>query len=233
MERSILHPTYGTILTVAKISRFYSETTMRVKSWSENSTTTAADRASMLSIIDQAMQLQSELVFWDDFLSQAVRPRYITTTDNRLLITHSCRWLGSIWCLYLSTLILFHSKVMLCCQLILDTDGGESPVGADRVRTAAALAKKSVVGLVGAICGGIPYLFGDVGEHGEPRENAGHKASILYNMVWPLAIVRRCRFSTEDQVKVCGESLGRIGVLYGLNLAHSAEAVVAETLSVL
>lgn len=230
MERNILHPTYGTILAAAKISRFYSAATAHLESWSDASTASAADRLSMLSIIDQAMQLQTDLTFWAGSLPQAARPRYITAADGGLIITHSCRWLGSVWSLYLSTLILFHSRVLACCQVLLDSDGGESPAERDRVRTAASLAEKSVMDLVGTICGGIPYLFGEVHEDGEARENAGHKACVMYNMVWPLAVVRRCRFSTESQARVCGNSLGRIGVLYGMNLAYSAEAVVAEAL---
>lgn len=230
MERNILHPTYGTILAVAKISGFYSAATRRLKAWSDNSTTSAGARASMLSVIDQAMRLQTDLMFWASSLPEAARPRHITTTDDRLLITHSSKWLGSVWSLYLSSLILFYSKVMSCCQVMLDTDCGESPTETDRVSAAAALAKKSIVELVGTICGGIPFLFGEVDENGEPRENPGHKASILYNMIWPLAVIRRCRFSTENQVWMCGESLSCVGETYGLNLAYSADAVLAETL---
>lgn len=230
MERNIVHPTYGTIAAVAKISHFYSAATRCLKAWSDNATISAGDRASMLSIINQGMRLQTDLMFWTGSLPEAARPRYITTPDDRLLITHSCRWLGSVWSLYLSSLILFYSKVLLCCEVMLNADCGGSPAEADRASTAAALARKSVVKLVGTICSGIPYLFGEVDEDGKPRENPSHKASILYNMVWPLAIVRRCRFSTESQVQLCGESLGCVGGMYGLNLAYNAEAVLAETL---
>lgn len=228
MERNILHPTYGTILAVAKIMRFYSAADARIKSW-PGTTTSATDRASMLSIIDEAMQLQTELTYWASSLPDAAGPRYITTTDGHLLITHSCRWHGSVWSLYLATLLLFYSKVMSCCQVMLNADRGESPE-AERVRAAAALARKNVVELVGTICGGIPYLLGKVDEYGEPSEGSVNKASILYNMVWPLAVVKRCRFSTESQVKACAESLRYIGELHGLNLAYSAEAVVTEAL---
>ena len=231
MERNILHPTYGSILAVAKISGFYSAATRRLKAWSDTSTTTSTgDRATILSVIDEAMRLQTHLTFWASSLPESARPRYIKATDGRLLITHSSRWLGSVWSLYLSSLILFYSKVMSCCQVMMDTDCGESPEETDKVGAAATLAKESIVKLVGTICGGIPYLFGEVDEDGEPREDPGHKASILYNMVWPLALIRRCRFSTADQARMCGESLRCVGKAYGLNLAYSAEAVLAGAL---
>ena len=230
MERDTLHPTYGTILAVAKISRLYSEATTRLESWTKKSTYPAVKRSSMISIIDEAMQLQADLTSWANSLPQAVGTRYITTADGHLLIVHSSRWLGSVWSMYLSTLILFYSKVMSCCQVILDTDCDESAAKVDQVRAAAALAEKSVVELVGTICGGIPYLLGHVDEDGQPRKSPGQKASILYNMVWPLAVVRRCRFSSESQVRECGESLGYIGALYGLNLAYNAELVIAEAM---
>lgn len=230
MERNILHPTYGSILAAAKISGFYSAATKRLEAWSDNSTATAGDPAPLLSVIDEAMRLQNDLKFWASSLPESARPRHMTATDGRLLITHSSRWLGSVWSLYLSSLILFYSKVLSCCQAMQDTDCGESPEETDRVTAAAVLAKRSIVELVGTICGGIPYLFGEVDEDGELREVSDHKASILYNMVWPLALIRRCRFSTADQIRMCGESLRYVGKTYGLNLAYSAEAVLAEAL---
>lgn len=230
LEPGVLHLSHGIILIVAKISHFYSTAAKHLASWTKNSTASLENRVSILSTMDHAMRLQVELSSWDSSLPELLRPRSIAVENGCQLITFSCRWIASVWALYQSSLILFYSKVLSCCQTILNHDCYKALAGMDLINNAAVLAEKNIVRLVETICGSVSYLFGEVDEYGNRTASADHKASILYNLIWPLALITRCRFSTEDQIQLCGDRLRQIGSMYGLNLAYVAEDLVVETL---
>lgn len=114
---------------------------------------------------------------------------------------------------------------------MLDHDCCKTPSEMNLVSTAAELSEKSILRLIETICGSIPYSFGKVDEYGNRVLSSDrHKASVLYNLIWPLALVSRCRFSTEDQIQLCGDSLKHIASMYGLNLAYVAGDLVTESL---
>lgn len=196
----------------------------------ENRVTSTEDHDSVLWLMHQAMYIQVEVSSWVSSMPEPWRAQSITMEDGSQFITYSDPWVACCWTLYYASLVLFYSHVLSCCQALLKHDSSKITAEMDLINATAASAEQNLVLLIGNICGSLPYLFGEVDEQGTRRTSPRHKAVVLYNIVWPLALVSKCVFSTKYQSELCKSCLGRIASMYGLNLALAAENALSRAL---
>ena len=67
-----------------------------------------------------------------------------------------------------------------------------------------------------------PYSLGEEDRQGNAIKEPQYRNVFGYLLIWPLAAVARCKFSTDEQAWRASEMLQRIGERLGLNLAFWA-----------
>ena len=214
------------MILVAKICHFCGVASKSVLDLGKEENSSQNSRDVLLRTIHQAMSIQAELDRCHGLLPPIWKPQTIIGEDGTCLVVFSTRWIASIWCLYNACLSFFYSHVLLCCRTMLSSQFSKSSEELSLLYETSKCAKSNIEQLIGVICGSIPYLFGEYDGQGRLCASSECKTGVFYNMIWPLAVVSTCHFSTDDQVQLSKDSLKRIGQTYGLRLAHTVETLV-------
>jgi hypothetical protein len=218
-EPDISHPPTGVVVMITKICSFRS-------SLADHLAYTKSSRPckdTLLLLMRQAMRTQQDFETWADSLPLEWRPASILDSDGRSLVTYSTQWLGVILTMYHASLIIFYHSVLRCCQLVLDSLSAEMTVERELAERSAAMAEKNLTHLISVVCDSLPFTLGEIDNIGNPLTTPTYKGSVCHTLIWPLVLVTICPNSTEDQARVCKETLARINHIYGIDLAHSAQ----------
>ncbi|KAH7176411.1 hypothetical protein EDB81DRAFT_772586 [Dactylonectria macrodidyma] len=229
-EPDVNHPPTGMTVTVAKVGRFWYSlaerlAVIRLDPGSHH------QRRLLLSSMHEAMRIQMDMGAWETSLPAPWKPRRTVGNGGRLLVTYSNRWWGTIWMMYHAVQIIFYHGVLQCCQSLLTLKVDDNGFSRELIQSSMAMAKRNIAQLTKLVCGSIRCLLGEVDANGQALSVPDYKGSICYNLVWPLVLVARSNWSTEDQVQLCKGTLTQIRTMYGINLAESAQGVATLLLS--
>ncbi|KAL2844030.1 hypothetical protein BJX68DRAFT_243545 [Aspergillus pseudodeflectus] len=216
------HPPTGVVIMVSKVGRFWFSLQQALKNHGTLNPT--AERARLMQMMHEAMLTQAEFEHWEVSLPAVWKPRVLAADDNngQSLVTYSIRWLGLTWIMYSATLTIFYHGVLRCCRALTETPQGEpsSPVETNLLSTAHAMAEQNIMRLIERICNSVPFSLGEATCDGRRLLPPDYKGCICYQLIWPLALVMRSRYSSADQVQLCRRTLAKIRDMYGINLAQ-------------
>ncbi|KAK6336852.1 hypothetical protein TWF718_009640 [Orbilia javanica] len=171
-----------------------------------------------LSTIVGATDIQFELQSWmeslpNDWISREV-PNITKDciTETRFLPIYASHNLACAWALFHSTVVIFNSSLINYCDRVLSYDpilitDGEREL----VKKTATTAEINIRNLLSRICESLPFIVGDIDENGTKPASAKYKSGCGYLLLWPLAVVANCRYSTAAQVCLSTKTLRRIG----------------------
>ncbi|KAF3150400.1 hypothetical protein TWF594_009045 [Orbilia oligospora] len=219
---SIEEDDYGSHFTLlaSKISYFCELAQKATPHNSEGlpSTDAATRRDSDLSTILKAINIQLELDSWikslpSDWIAREVPniTDYCVREFN-FLTTYASQNLACAWALFHSTLIIFYSSLITCCDRILSCDLAlVSEEERSRVETTATMAESNIKNLLSRICKSLPFATGDIDGNGVKLTCLKYKPGCGYLLLWPLTIVANCRYSTTSHIALSTMTLLRIG----------------------
>ncbi|KAH7127410.1 hypothetical protein EDB81DRAFT_809170 [Dactylonectria macrodidyma] len=224
------NPTIHMALIVTRIGQFY-RLAKRLTS-PEVLKGQAQRRSQLLSAIQQAMDIQSELIKIAGALpSQWKRQE---TEDKRQANAESpplaSGWIACLGCGFNAHLILFFSRFLSCCRTLVQLDYRTKKLTPEThlAETSMPLAEAQLRRLTATVCATMPYLMGEVNEQGTSIAVPQQKAVIMYRLIWPLAIVIGSPHSTSQQIENCQTRLNWIRDRYGIKLASVAPDLVKE-----
>ncbi|KAF5606629.1 Arginine metabolism regulation II [Fusarium subglutinans] len=152
-------------------------------------------RKKLLSVIQEAMKIQSDMVE----VAGALPPEWRTwqREDTRLV-----RNKGSATT----------SSFLSCCRTLVRVDyRSKQPTPETHLaETSMPLAEAQIKRLITSICTLLPYLMGETDEWGNPLTILEQKAIVMHRLIWPLAIIIASPQSTLQQVQDCRERLNWI-----------------------
>ncbi|KAF5965661.1 Arginine metabolism regulation protein II [Fusarium bulbicola] len=155
----------------------------------------ALQRKKLLSVIQEAMKIQSDMVE----VAGALPPEWRTwqREDTRLI-----RSKGSATT----------SSFLSCCRTLVRGDyrSKEPTPETHLAETSMPLAEAQIKRLITSICTLLPYLMGETDEWGNPLTILEQKAIVMHRLIWPLAIMIASPQSTLQQVQDCRERLNWI-----------------------
>ncbi|KAF5252593.1 hypothetical protein FANTH_2487 [Fusarium anthophilum] len=155
----------------------------------------ALQRKKLLSVIQEAMKIQSDMVE----VAGALPPEWRTwqREDTRLI-----RSKGSATT----------SSFLSCCRTLVRGDyrSKEPTPETHLAETSMPLAEAQIKRLITSICTLLPYLMGETDEWGNPLTILEQKAIVMHRLIWPLAIIIASPQSTLQQVQDCRERLNWI-----------------------
>lgn len=178
-------------------------------------------RQSLLDILDAAKDVQKDFDSWTDALPEERKSRPLTTASGEFLVYDS-EWMACVWALYHAALIIFYCRIISCCRQILHLNLLPSPSEREVVISTVSLASKACEGVINDIMTSIPFALGEIDKNCNKRTNKAAKAACGYLLTWPLAVVARCPFSTDEQAIFCDKTLRWIASTMGLRLASWA-----------
>lgn len=220
-------------LTATRIGHFY----RRAKRLSSGGAPEALERQTLLrnklvSVIQQGMSIQSELVE----LKGSLPPQWSTWQggDKQLASTvspaHISRWTACLSCGFNMTLMLFFNRFLSCCRTLVRIDYcNKRPTLETRLaETSMPLAEAQLKRLVASICEAMPYLMGEVDERGARLTILQQQAIVMCRLIWPLAIVIVSPQSTHQQIQDCRARLNWIRGQYGIKLASDVLSLAKD-----
>ncbi|KAL3482911.1 hypothetical protein BJX62DRAFT_245416 [Aspergillus germanicus] len=198
---NISHPPTGVVVMVSKVGQFWSSLKQALKDHKTRDPT--AQRARLMQTMHEAMLTQAEFEHWETSLPAVWKPRVLDAEDynGESLVTYSIRWLGLTWIMYSATLAIFYHGVLRCCRVLTETSPLEpsSAVETNLLSTSVAMAEQNIVRLIDRICNSVPFSLGEVTCDGRRLLPPDYKGCICYQLIWPLALVMRSRYSSADQ----------------------------------
>ncbi|KAF5581136.1 hypothetical protein FPCIR_10311 [Fusarium pseudocircinatum] len=217
-------------LIATRVGHFY----RRVKQFSSSgqSERHAQQRSKLVSIMQQAMNIQSDLIE----VAGSLPPQWKTwsSEDSRLIDNKgsatTSRWISCLGCGFNMTLILFFHSFLSCCRTLVRVDyRNKKPTPETHLaETSMPLAEAQLKRLITSICTIVPYVMGETDERGTPLSTLQQKAIVMYRLIWPLAIVVASPQSTRQQVQGCRERLDWIRDRYGIKLASAAVDIARD-----
>ncbi|KAJ3549064.1 hypothetical protein NM208_g705 [Fusarium decemcellulare] len=192
-------------------------------------------REKLLSAIQQAMTIQSELAD----IAGSLPPDWKTwrTEGKRQANTESpaypSRWITCLGCGFNMTLAIFYNWFLSCCRTLvrLDYRNDQPTPETHLAETSMPLANAQLKRLTTSLCTVMPYLMGEVDEHGTPLTKPKQKAIIMYRLIWPLAIVIASPQSTRQQVQDSQVRLDWIRDRYGIKLASAVSEMAKDIMN--
>ncbi|KAL3440840.1 hypothetical protein BJX65DRAFT_314421 [Aspergillus insuetus] len=199
---NIAHPPTGVVVMVSKVGRFWSSLQQALKEHETLDPT--AQQARLMQMMHEAMLTQAELERWETSLPAVWKPRVLDADDGQPLVTYSIRWLGITWTMYSAALAIFYHGVLRCCRVLTETSQGEpcSALETSLLSTAHAMAEQNIVRPIERICSSVPFSLGEISCDGRRLLPPDYKGCVCYQLIWPLALVMRSRYSSVDQVQL-------------------------------
>ncbi|OAA47116.1 hypothetical protein NOR_02752 [Metarhizium rileyi] len=175
----------------------------------------------LTSLVHQAIRIQAQIGGWTNSLNPVWTPK-TADISGQVVVTFATRLLGIVWSLYHAALVFFYTGVLSCCRAVLMLHTCTTPCAEKELtETTSAMARQTILRMIDSICCSIPYNLGEVDEQGQTREVPKYKTSTSYYMIWPLALVAHCPYSTATQSRTCNETLERIRNMYGLGFVDT------------